>query len=169
MTTSPALFTFDNSHPVRVVSIDGEPWFVVADVCAALGMQNPTQATEKLDDDERAMLNIGRQGQANVINESGLYTLILRCRGATKPGTLPHRFRKWVTAEILPSIRKTGRYIQQGTRFIATHDGTSWWLRELPPGTFMLTADQWAGVIRTADFPKALLPDILTAISDRLK
>lgn len=46
----------------------------------------------------------------SIINESGLYTLILRCRDAVKPGTVPHRFRKWVTNEVLPTIRKTGRY-----------------------------------------------------------
>lgn len=106
----PAVFNFSLSNPVRIVDIDGEPWFVAADVCAALGIQNPAQATARLDEDERHMLNIGRQGDAIVINESGLYTLVLRCRDATKPGSVPHRFRKWVTGEVLPAIRKHGVY-----------------------------------------------------------
>ncbi|EAC0475049.1 hypothetical protein DCN34_005097 [Salmonella enterica subsp. enterica] len=69
--------------------------------------------TRKLDGDERGLYSIqtlsGSQ-QMSIINESGLYTLILRCRDAVKPGTVPHRFRKWVTNEVLPTIRKTGRY-----------------------------------------------------------
>ncbi|WP_293372310.1 BRO family protein, partial [Nevskia sp.] len=114
-TTAPAApeprrFTFQQDHLVRVVERDGEPWFIAADVCAALGIQNPSQVVARLDEDERAMLNIGRQGSASIISESGLYTLILRCRDATTPGTVAHRFRKWVTAEVLPALRRTGRY-----------------------------------------------------------
>lgn len=95
---------------VRTLVIAGEPWFVAADVCRVLEVGNTTQAVQALDDDERSMLNIGRQGSANLINESGLYTLILRSRDAVKKGSKPHAFRKWVTAEVLPSIRKAGRY-----------------------------------------------------------
>lgn len=95
---------------VRTLLIAGEPWFVAADVCRVLEVGNTTQAVQALDEDERSMFNIGRQGQANLINESGLYTLILRCRDAVKKGSKPHAFRKWVAAEVLPSIRKTGRY-----------------------------------------------------------
>ncbi|MBG6243554.1 MAG: hypothetical protein EKE20_17955, partial [Candidatus Symbiopectobacterium sp. Dall1.0] len=102
-------FSFEN-HEVRTIVINGEPWFVAQDVCYALQIQNVTQAIERLDDDERSMFNIGRQGEANIISESGMFTLVLRCRDAVKQGTLPHRFRKWVTSEVLPSIRKTGKY-----------------------------------------------------------
>ncbi|MBR0096370.1 MAG: Bro-N domain-containing protein, partial [Synergistaceae bacterium] len=56
----------------------GEPWWVARDICNVLDIQNTTQAVEKLDDDERAMFNIGRQGEANIISESGLYSLIIR-------------------------------------------------------------------------------------------
>lgn len=93
--------------------VDGDPWFVATDVCAALGIVNNRDALEKLDDDERGVgLTDTTEGvrKVGIINESGLYTLILRCRNATKPGTVPHRFRKWVTSEVLPSIRKTGSY-----------------------------------------------------------
>mgnify|MGYP000845208726 FL=1 len=111
-----AVQTFDfDENPVRVIEKDGEPWFVAADVCRVLELTNPTVALESLDDDERAKFNLGRcynggGGETNIISESGLYILILRCRDAIKKGTVPYRFRKWVTGEVLPSIRKTGRY-----------------------------------------------------------
>lgn len=112
--SAPQVFAFD-SHAVRVLDRSGEPWFVAADVCNAIGIKNPTQAVEKLDDDERAMFSIGRQGETNIVSESGLYTLILRSRDATTAGTPAHRFRKWVTAEVLPSLRKAGAYTAPGT------------------------------------------------------
>lgn len=95
---------------VRTLLIAGEPWFVAADVCRVLEVGNTTQAVQALDEDERSMFNIGRQGNANLVNESGLYTLILRSRDAVKKGSKPHAFRKWVTSEVLPSIRKAGHY-----------------------------------------------------------
>ncbi|KXK72132.1 antirepressor [Pseudomonas monteilii] len=98
---------------VRTLQIAGEPWFVAADVCRVLEVGNTTQAVQALDEDERSMFNIGRQGNANLVNESGLYTLILRSRDAVKKGSKAHTFRKWVTAEVLPSIRKAGRYDDQ--------------------------------------------------------
>ncbi|HGY1126224.1 TPA: Bro-N domain-containing protein [Citrobacter freundii] len=105
-----AVFSFQESHPVRVVMVDGHPWFVAFDVIKALRLTNPTMALKALDDDERAKFNLGRQGETNIISESGLYTLILRCRDAVKHGTTAWRFRKWVTNEVLPAIRKNGEY-----------------------------------------------------------
>lgn len=102
-------FNFEN-HNVRIVIIENSPWFVAVDICNVLGIQNPTKALKSLDDEERSNFKLGRQGDANIISESGMYTLVLRCRDAIKKGTLPHRFRKWVTGEVLPAIRKTGRY-----------------------------------------------------------
>ncbi len=71
----------------------------------------------KLDDDEKntVALTDGKRGNPNtlIISESGLYTLILRCRDAVTPGTIPYRFRKWVTGEVLPQIRQTGRYVRE--------------------------------------------------------
>lgn len=116
-----AIFKFESVNPIRSIIIDGQPWFVAQDVCSALRIQNVTQALEKLDDDERYMFNIGHEHRAifdsrvkeiNIISESGLYTLILRCREAVTPGTIPYRFRKWVTGEVLPQIRRTGSYIK---------------------------------------------------------
>ena len=96
---------------VRTVTRNGEPWFVAKDVCNILEIQNPTDALNKgLEDFERARFNLGRQGEANIISESGFYTLVLRSR---KPIAKP--FRLWVTTEVLPQIRKTGGYIPVGT------------------------------------------------------
>lgn len=102
-------FTYQDS-PIRTVQMDGEPWFVLKDVCGVLGMSNPTAVAERLDDDERAKSDLGRQGAGWVINESGLYNVILR---SDKPEARP--FRKWVTGEVLPSIRKHGAYMTTET------------------------------------------------------
>lgn len=100
------LFQNDNFGTIRTVILDGEPWFVVKDVCDILGTTNPTMAIGGLEPFERAKFNLGRQGEANIINESGFYTLVLRSRKSiAKP------FRIWVTSEVLPAIRKTGKYI----------------------------------------------------------
>lgn len=110
-TAEPSVILFDfRGHSVRATKIDGEPWFVAADVCRVLGQSNTTKALYSLDDDERSNFKLGRQGAVNIINESGLYTLILRCDDAIKRGSDAHAFRKWVTAEALPAIRKHGRY-----------------------------------------------------------
>lgn len=109
MTTQLSIYNFEN-HPVRTLLIDNEPWFIADDVCKALKLTNPTMSLKSLDEDERSKFNLGRQGKVNIINESGLFTLILRCRDAVIKGTVPYRFRKWTTSEVLPSIRKTGRY-----------------------------------------------------------
>ncbi|MDE8035778.1 BRO family protein [Actinobacillus equuli subsp. equuli] len=116
-TQTQQLSTFNfESNSIRVIAINNEPWFVVADVCRALNLSSPTKAVLNLDEDEVALSSI--QGiskgnaQVNLVSESGMYTLILRCRDAVKKGSVPHRFRKWVTAEVLPQIRKTGQYLQ---------------------------------------------------------
>lgn len=98
-------FKFEN-HFVRTITGEcGEPWFVAKDVCEVLEHSNPSVALLSLDMDERAKVSLGRQGEANIINESCLYILILR---SNKPQAKP--FRKWVTSEVLPAIRKTGSY-----------------------------------------------------------
>jgi prophage antirepressor-like protein len=101
-------FPFD-SHTVRAVLRDGEPWFVAADVCAALDLPNTTRALDRLDEDEQALISIQGISRGNdlvnLINESGLYSLIL---GSRKPEA--KRFKKWVTSVVLPAIRKTGQY-----------------------------------------------------------
>ena len=97
------------AQSVRVVMRGDEPWFVAADVCEALTIANHRDAVAKLDEDEKDGVGItdaiGREQETTVINESGLYSLILTSR---KPEA--KKFKKWVTAEVLPAIRKTGRY-----------------------------------------------------------
>ena len=104
---------FFEDRTVRTEMRDGEPWFCAADVCFILGIQYHRDAIAKLDPDERGSLKVDTLGgpqELGAISEAGLYTLILRSRDAVTPGTVAHRFRKWVTAEVLPAIRRTGRY-----------------------------------------------------------
>lgn len=99
------LFQKEEFGLIRTLMLNGEPWFVAKDVYDILGTTNPTMAMEGLEDFERAKFNLGRQGEANIISESGFYTLVLRSR---KPIAKP--FRIWVTSEALLSIRKIGIY-----------------------------------------------------------
>ena len=102
---------------LRVIEREGAPWFVAADVCRALDVKNNRDAIEKLDDDEKGVAltdTLGGQQEMLIVSESGLYTIVLRCRDATTPGTVAHRFRKWVTSEVLPSLRRTGAYAAPG-------------------------------------------------------
>lgn len=95
---------FDGKQ-LRIINQDNETWFVAKDVCEILEIKNTSQAVAKLDDDERSILNIGRQGNTNVVNEYGLYNLVLSSR---KPEA--KEFKRWVTHDVIPSIRKTGSY-----------------------------------------------------------
>jgi hypothetical protein len=107
------LETFDfNTVPVRVLLRDEQPWFVAADVCRVLEIQNPSDAIKSLDEDESITLDnadgnprAGIAHKLRLISESGLYTLIFKSRKAEAK-----KFRKWVTAEVLPAIRRTGGY-----------------------------------------------------------
>lgn len=116
-------FNFENQS-IRALVINNEPWFVAKDLCDTLGITNPSKAILNLDDDEKMIstdsnLKLGSAGNGAqslaLVSESGMYTLILRCRDAVKKGSIPHRFRKWVTAEVLPAIRKTGKYESKTT------------------------------------------------------
>ena len=96
--------------PIRVQVTNNEPWFVATDVCQVWGISNNRDAVSRLDDDERMdgvgiTDTVGRKNYGTIINESGLYSLIFQSR---KPEA--KKFRKWVTMEVLPSIRKTGKY-----------------------------------------------------------
>lgn len=99
---------FENQEfgKIRSVMVNNEPYFVAKDVCDILEIKNTTQAIQRLDEDERTMFNIGRQGETNIVNEYGLYNLILASR---KPEA--KAFKKWITHEVIPAIRKTGGYI----------------------------------------------------------
>lgn len=101
------VFNNEEFGEVRTVMVSDEPWFVAADVCKALELSNPTVAVSRLDEDERAKFNLGRQGEGIIVNEAGLYSLIL---GSRKPEA--KAFKRWITHVVIPAIRKTGGYIQ---------------------------------------------------------
>jgi prophage antirepressor-like protein len=114
---APRVFQFDRWR-VRIFERDFAPWFVGKDVCEALGIANNRDAISRLDKDERATVGISdtssngviQERQLLIISESGLYALILRCQGATTEGTPAHTFRRWVTSEVLPKLRREGTY-----------------------------------------------------------
>ena len=99
------IFNNEEFGEIRTVVVNDEPMFCLIDICKALEMSNPTMVAQRLDDDERTKLDLGRAGDTNFITESGLYAVILR---SDKPNA--KKFRKWVTSEVLPTIRKTGSY-----------------------------------------------------------
>jgi len=101
------IFEFNNSD-IQIVLIENEPWFVAKDICDVLGLTNPSESLKALDYDEKLTSEILRAGQnrnVNLINESGLYSLVFRSNKEEAK-----TFRKWVTSEVLPSLRKTGKY-----------------------------------------------------------
>lgn len=103
------IFRKDEFGAVRAVTLKGEPWFVAADVCRALGLGNSRQTLSYLDDDEKGVITsdtLGGKQEMSTINEPGLYSLILRSR---KPEA--KAFKRWITHEVIPAIRKTGGYI----------------------------------------------------------
>ena len=120
MTIQSQLSTFKfESNSIRTLAINNEPWFIAKDLCDAINISNYRDAIEKLDEDEKGVAltdTLGGKQEMAVVSESGMYTLILRCREAVKKGSIPHRFRKWVTAEVLPQIRKTGSYSQNASQ-----------------------------------------------------
>ena len=103
------IFEYEDNDQFRVIDREGEPWFVLTEVCKKIGIANPRDAASRLDDDEKDGVGIsdamGREQKTTVISESGLYSLVLR---SSKPEA--KRFKKWITSEVLPSIRKTGSY-----------------------------------------------------------
>lgn len=104
------IFESEQFGTIRAIERGGAPWFVAADVCRALEIANTTVALERLDEDERSKFNLGRQGDTWCVNEPGLYALVL---GSRKPEA--KSFKRWITHEVLPSIRKTGSYTFDGT------------------------------------------------------
>lgn len=102
---------------IRMVMVDDEPMFCLIDVCRALEIKNATDVAKRLDEDELTRLNLGgRAGESNFITESGLYAVIVR---SDKPNA--KKFRKWVTSDVLPTIRKTGGYVNNDELFISTY------------------------------------------------
>lgn len=108
MNNLPTTFSFEGNK-VRTITKEGNPWWVLSDVCKVLEIALPHRAADRLDSDEKdrhIMTTLGGSQEMTIINESGLYSLTLTSR---KPSA--KRFKKWVTSEVLPAIRKTGGYI----------------------------------------------------------
>ncbi|WP_420548192.1 Bro-N domain-containing protein [Curvivirga sp.] len=93
------------NQDVRVVDIEGKPWFVLKDVCAALGLKNPTEVAQRVYEEDKSKTVLGKGRPAISVSESGMYRILMRC---DKPAARP--FQDWVTREVLPSIRRTGKY-----------------------------------------------------------
>ena len=119
------LFSFEGNQ-VRALEINDEPWFVATDVTKILNLSNTTVALSRLDEDERSKFNLGRQGKANIVNEYGLYKLILASR---KPSA--KKFQRWVTHDVLPAIRKHGAYMTDRKAYDITHDQSGTALADL--------------------------------------
>lgn len=99
------IFKNEDFGEVRTIQHENKIWFIAKDICDVLGLSNPTKALQSLETDERTNFKLGRQGETNFINESGLYALILKSRK-----TEAKKFRKWITSDVLPQIRKYGMY-----------------------------------------------------------
>ena len=116
-------FQFE-AQQVRTMLIDDQPWFVAADVCLALAVRNSRDALSRLDDDEKGVATtdtLGGSQAVGIVNESGLYSLVLTSRKAEAK-----RFKKWITAEVLPAIRKTGTYSTSTRRSKASREAAVW-------------------------------------------
>lgn len=99
-------FNSEEFGEIRTVTINNEPWFVASDICKALDLSNTTKAMYRLDDDEKSNFKLGLPGgDTNCVNEHGLYNLILASRKKEAK-----QFKRWITHEVIPSIRRTGSY-----------------------------------------------------------
>jgi prophage antirepressor-like protein len=108
MSAAVELFTYNEHQQIRVVVIDGEPWFVLADLCRVLGIANAGNVAARLDYDVKGIRSMDTPGgtqSLTIVNESGMYECVIR---SDKPEAVA--FRRWITREVLPAIRKTGSY-----------------------------------------------------------
>lgn len=150
-----------NSSEVRTIQKDGEPWFVLKDVCQVLGISNHKMTAQRLDKDEVSWTDLtdslGRQQETTIINESGLYNVILR---SDKPEAKP--FRKWVTSEVLPTIRRHGMYATPDTveKMLADPDTTIKLLETIKQERAARLALEAQA---EADKPKVLFADAVSA------
>lgn len=139
---NPTIFNF-NKQPIQIVVKQYEPWFIASDVAKVLGYRDASNAVRLLDQDEadthivriRSENGVEQERKVLIVNESGLYALVLKSR---KPEAKP--FRRWVTSEVLPSIRKNGSYVQPGTilhsKFPHVH------FEPMPAGSVCFTPDE---------------------------
>ena len=110
------IFNNDQFGQIRTTVKDGEPLFVAADVCRALEIGNPSQAVTRLDSDETTLISNEGGREINAVTESGLYALVL---GSRKPEA--KAFKRWITHDVLPTIRQTGGYVSDEQQFVNTY------------------------------------------------
>lgn len=159
---SNALKVFENVEfgAVRTMLREGEPWFISIDVCNALGLSNPRKAVSRLDSDEKntVTLSDGTPGNPNmtIVSESGLYALVLSSR---KPEA--KAFKRWITHEVIPSIRQTGMYMTRETmaKFLADPDNAIAMLTAYRDNLLEL---EKANAKIKEDEPKVLLAEYIT-------
>lgn len=153
------VFETAKKEKFRVIDRNGEPWFMIAEVCETLGIANASDAASRLDDDEKSSIYLddamGRRRSSTIINESGLYSIIL---GSKKPEA--KAFKKWVTNEVLPQIRRTGSYGARVPAFISRAN-TNW--DRVSPKHFSiineLTIRLWGRLERAGHIMADIAPD----------
>jgi len=118
------VFSYEGKE-VRTIQRNGETWWVLKDVCGVLELSNARMIADRLDEDDVSLAyvtdSLGRQQQTNIVNESGLYNVILR---SDKPEA--KKFKRWVTHEVLPQIRRHGAYITTSKLEEIMNDPDSW-------------------------------------------
>lgn len=155
------IFTYQG-NPCRTVERDDGTWWVLADVCKALGLANPRSVADRLDDDERRKANLPRQGETWIVSEPGLYNVILR---SDKPEAKD--FKRWVTHEVLPSIRRHGIYATAPTVEAMLSDPDTA-IRLLTTLKEERTRRQALEAQAKADAPKVLFHDAVALADDTI-
>lgn len=153
------VFSYEGKE-VRTIQRAGEPWWVLKDVCDVLGLSNPTIVAARLDADEVTKFDLGGlSGESNIVSESGLYNVILR---SDKPEA--RKFKRWVTHEILPSIRKHGAYITTDKLEEIMNDPDAW-IKVLTALKDERQAKERLQLQATVDRPKVVFADAVS-VSD---
>jgi anti-repressor protein len=146
-------------NEIRTIHKGDETWWVLKDVCSVLGLSNPTIVADRLDDDERAKFDLGRQGETNIVSEGGLYNVILR---SDKPEA--KKFKRWVTHEVLPDIRKHGAYVTP-TKLEEMMNDPDAWIKVLTALKEERAAKERLQLEATKNAPKVVFADAVS-VSD---
>jgi len=156
-----AVFKFvedeESIQDLTTIEIDGEPWFVASQVCSLLDIQNSRQAIQSLDEDEKLVYVLHTSGQkrsVNIINESGLYSLVFRSK---KPSA--KKFRKWITSEVIPTIRKTGRFNAPETKMLNFYIRYRDNLQQLDAGYFSVISELFVRLYSKFEMVGYIIPD----------
>jgi len=149
-------FEYEENQPFRTLYRNGEPWFVISDVCKALALGNPSDAGSRLDEDDldftEVIDNLGRKQNSRITNESGLYELIFR---SNKPEA--KKFKKWITKEVLPSIRKSGGYGTGRIPIFVQRFNENW--DKVDPGYFSVISELYVRVHGKLEQQGYIIPD----------